>query len=267
MTNFSLRFTVVSLFQDMPTTRTEYIHGANFRSESSGHSTRACIVNRDLGYSFQLEPGRRVYSASRLSRTSKPQSIESEKSGRIIHDHTDTIDTGERKEIFGYVARRILTSNRQTSDSQVLTESECDGWYIDPPAAWLNIYPPPPAGIFYRLSISSTHKSAQRDDYKFTETGRRETGFIMRITRTHRSFSRDEAGNARVHESIHREEVSEFSETPLAPDLFVPPRDFKRVPQLADSAGQRLAYRLWLRWKMWEDSLSLPHRIARFNAP
>jgi hypothetical protein len=190
--------------------------------------------------------------------------MEFKPSGKTIHDHTDTIDTGERKEMFGYTARRVLTRNRQTRDTQVLRESECDGWYIDPPAAWLSLHPPPKAGLIYRLRMSSGDQP--RDDYKFTESGTIETGFVMLATRRHKSLFHDENGNSRVHESIHRDEVVEFSEGLLGPDLFVPPRDFKRVPQIPDGVSYALAYRMQLRWAMLKDSLSLPNRIAGFTA-
>ena len=84
MTGPSLRFTTVSLFGDMPTTRTHYISGLNARSESrscSGHSTtvpptnvryeygplRAYIRNRDLNYSFELEIEKRIYTAFQVN--------------------------------------------------------------------------------------------------------------------------------------------------------------------------------------------------------
>ena len=282
MTNPSLRFTVVSLFGDMPTTRTEYICGPNTRNEHrscSGHSTdnppinvryeygplRAHIFNRDLGYRFELEPATRVYTAFRVNEYgspawNKPRMGELKRSGRTVHSHTDIIDTGERKEMFGYAARRVITRNRRTGDSQLLTESERDGWYIDPPAAWLNLHPPPKPGVFHVLCAGG-----ERDDYKFTQTGKRETGFAILTTRTHKSFFQDETGNSRVDESVHREEVSEFSEAPLEPDLFVPPLDFKRVPQLLEGTRFPLAYRIRFRWEMLKDSIRLPDRISKFT--
>ena len=274
---------MIHRFGDMPTTRTEYVCGPNVRIENSsclGHSTttsptsiryeygplRAHISNRDMGYRFEIEPAACVYAAFRMKEDGRPSWNqpalgESRQSGNTIHDHTETIDTGERKELFGYTARRVLTRSRQVGDSQLLMETECDGWYIDPPSAWRNLPPPPKTGMFFRLSSGN----GERDEYKFTEAGERETGFVVRATRIHRSFARDETGNPRVHESVYREEVSEFSETPLELSFFVPPRDFKRLPQLPDGTRYRLAYRARLRWEMWKDSLTLPKRIAEFT--
>lgn len=70
----------------------------------------------------------------------------------------------------------------------------------------------------------------------------------------------------RTIETVHREEVTEFSEAPLEPDLFVPPADFERIPQLSDGVRHTLAYRARLRWEILKDSLSLPDKIAKFIA-
>jgi hypothetical protein len=288
VTGPSLRFTTVSLFGDMPSTRTEYICGLNTRSESrscSGHSAttpptnvryeygplRAYIQNRDLHYSFELEVDKRIYTAFQANEFGSPkwmkprQTEPQRRSGRTVHTHTETIDTGERRELFRYTARRVITRSRQIRDAQLLSESECDGWYIDPPAAWLNLHPPakPSTGTYYHLCAGT----GERDEYKFTEAGDRETGFVLLATRTHKSSFEDETGNSRAHESVHHEEVTELSETPLKPDLFVPPHDFKRVLQLPGGVRYAPAYRLRLRWETLKDSLHLPNRIAKFTAP
>jgi hypothetical protein len=86
----SLRYTTVSLFGDMPTTRTEYICGLNTRSESrscSGRSEttpptnvryeygplRAYIYNRDLSYRFELELATRIYTACQVNEYGSPK--------------------------------------------------------------------------------------------------------------------------------------------------------------------------------------------------
>ena len=268
----------------MRTSSTEYIRGLNKRSESRSYRgigdtipptdvryeygpLRVHILNRDLGYYFEIEPATRIYTAFRVNGRGSPVWIKSQRmeppkrSGKTVHTHIETIDTGERKERFGYIARRVITRTRQIRDSRTLSESECDGWYIDPPAAWTNLHPPPKPGAFYYLTAGTGPK----DDHKFTEAGKRETGFALLATRTHRSF-RDETGTLNTHESVHREEVTEFSEAPLEPDLFVPPLDFKRIPQLPDGVRYRLVHRIRLRWEMVKDSFSLPSRIVKFTA-
>jgi len=283
--NASLQFTTSSLSGDMSTRRTEYICGHNTRSEGrncTGHSssTPAANVryeygplvvrvhNRDLGYSFWLDPGKRIYAAYRVNEHGspvwlKPRAAQPIKpSGHTLHTHCDTIDTGERRSIFGYSARRVLTKTRQLRDAQLVSESECDGWYIDPPAAWLNLYPPNP-GVFCVLSFTS---SGTRDDFKFTETGTRETGFLLQSRRIHRSFFVDDGGNLTSREHRTDEEVTEFSESPLKAGLFVPPRDFQRVPRLPDRARYPSRDHMRLRWEMLKDWFSLRGKIDSFAA-
>jgi hypothetical protein len=121
--------------------------------------------------------------------------------------------------------------------------------------------PPLPPGKFTYISVFTSEK----DDYKFTETGKRETGFALLYTRTQTQVCRDATGNSRDYRSVLHQEVTEFSETPLEPDLFVPPLDFERVPQLPDSLHYAFAYRIRLQWEMLKDSISLLKRIAKYS--
>jgi hypothetical protein len=282
----SLSFTLVHRSAGMLTSQTEYVCGQNTRSESrscTGHSVttpptnvqfeygplRAYIHNRDLGYGFELDLAARIYTAYRANQYGSPQWLKprqvqpSKRTGRTVHVHTETIDTGERLEILGYMARHVITKTNQTRDSQLLSESECDGWYIDAPAAWLTLHPAKP-GTFCHVMVVSNN---ERDDYKFIWTGNRETGFVVRATRIHKSFLRNEDGSTRVHENVSHEEIAELSETPIDPERFVPPRDFKRVPQLPDGIRYSFSRQTRLRWEMLKDSFSLQNRISRFTHP
>jgi hypothetical protein len=269
----SLKFTITHRSGGLLNTRTEYICGENTRSESrscSGHSVngsptnqqyeygplRAYIHNRDLGYDFQLDLAAHIYTAFRANQHGspvwlKPRHTQPLKStGLTVHTHTETIDTGERRETFGYMARHVITKTSQTRDSRLLSESECDGWYIDAPAAWVTLHPAKPGSFYHVLSPNN----GARDDYKFTQTGTRETGFLVQATRTYKSF-------------FSHEEVTELSETPLEPELFVPPHDFRRVPQLPDKIRSSFSFRTIRRWEMLRDSFRLRNRISRFTHP
>ena len=84
MTDRSLRFVPVRLFGDMRTAATQYIRGLNTRSESRScrgisdtklptnvryeyGPLRAYILNRDLGYRFEVEPATHAYTAFRVN--------------------------------------------------------------------------------------------------------------------------------------------------------------------------------------------------------
>ena len=89
--------------------------------------------------------------------------------------------------MFGSTARRVITKNTSRRDSELTSESESDGWYIDAPVAWLNLDRPPEQGafcVFHALVGSGGNK---RDDFRFNQNGERETGFpvIVVTAETH----------------------------------------------------------------------------------
>ncbi|MGH9454921.1 MAG: hypothetical protein ACRD2O_13215, partial [Terriglobia bacterium] len=127
------------------------------------------------------------------------------------------------------------------------TESETDGWYIDPPAAWLRLHPPQ-RGVLHVLS------SSPRDDFKFTFAGEGQTGFLLVVTQTTRSTLPDPDGTGKIHASVYRSEVTELSEDPLDFGFFVPPGDFRRVLQLPGERRTR-ALGLRLRWEILKEYL------------
>jgi diadenosine tetraphosphate (Ap4A) HIT family hydrolase len=157
--------------------------------------------------------------------------------------HTETIDTGERREMFGYTARRVIirTTHRITpEDDARSSEAEAEGWYIDPPAAWLALHPPTSGHAIFQ---------AADDTPVFTDIGPREKGFSLLVRKTERSTLRDAEGNIRAHMSEDRDEVTEFSEEALDPDLFVPPRDFRRVARLPGEPTLPFALRMRIGWQ------------------
>jgi hypothetical protein len=147
-------------------------------------------------------------------------------------------------------------------DSQLVSESECDGWYIDPPPAWVSLHPPNKR----TFRVLSSTSDGTRDDFKFTATGVRETGFLIQATRASRFFFRDDAGKLRTHETIAREEVTDLSESPLPAELFVPPRYFRRVLQLPYEVRDARSSPLRFRWEMLKDSFGLARKIKAFSA-
>jgi len=253
MAEASLRYVIVQ--GEAHFSRTEYICGRNSRSEYRNGPflvggdpkrpetmqlefgpRRALIQNRDLDYQFDIDLESRVYTGFELHEYRRPGSftpkVEShEPSGRTVHVRTETINTGERQEMFGYTARRVIirTTYRYSPDDDAGSrDREADGWYIDAPAAWLALHPPIRGHAIFQIAVGG-----RTDTPVFTDVGPRETGFPLLVTRTHRSNCKDTAGNIRIHTSEDRDEVIEFSEAPLAADLFLPPREFRPSPSAA----------------------------------
>jgi hypothetical protein len=244
----TLKYTKVWRFGSLLSSQTEYISGWNTRSEhrdSQGNRygpLRAGILNRDLGYRFELDLEAHIYAATRVDDSGapvsrKPHHIEWRPSGRICHYHVETVDTGERRDMFDRMARRVRTRTTAKVEPQGNSnETETDGWYINPPAAWLGLHPQRDG--FAYLGFSTQGQVAERDEVKFTAAGPRETGFPIFLKHSKR------AGD---------ETVIRLSEGALDPALFLPPADFKLVPRLTPGLSRTrysFEYRARLRWEI-----------------
>jgi len=171
------------------------------------------------------------------------------------------VDTGECREIFGYTARRVITRTTYRSSPEgdsLPSETEADGWYIDAPSAWRAVTSPSSGHAYLHLSADGRIGRPV-----FTESGRRETGFCLLVTRTHRSGYRDAEGNVKAHTSVDRDEVTEFSEENLDPGLFVPPRDFRRVLRLPGEPPLQFTHRVRLQWEKVKDVFLAENWVRR----
>jgi len=122
---------------------TSYIKGKRQRSEMSG-GQMIMIQQCDLRRNIQIMPQAKMYmiqpydqpssSSTTPSDTSAPVS-QPVKKGGVVTSTVTTKDTGERKQMFGYTARHIITTMEMKSSpdacSQNNTKMEIDGWYID----------------------------------------------------------------------------------------------------------------------------------------
>ena len=179
---------------------------------------RALIQNRDLACQFHIDLESRVYTAFELHEYRRPGTtsfmpkVESHKpSGRTVYVNTETIDTGERKETFGYTARRVIirTTYRYSPDDNAGSrDGEADGCYIDPPAAWLALHPPIRGHAILQIAVGG-----RTDTLVFTDGGPRETAFPLLVTRTHRSnFERNrERHQTRCAQTAQRGKYLRFS--------------------------------------------------------
>src|SRR5262245_22600349 len=126
----SLRYTIIHVRgEKCCSSRTEYILGRKSRSEWRDCRTlydgdpnqpstlrveygplRALVLNHDINYQFHFDLESRVYKAFHLSGGPTgfgPQARTHQPSGRTVHVQTETVDTGERREMYGYTARRV----------------------------------------------------------------------------------------------------------------------------------------------------------------
>jgi len=87
-------------------------------------------------YDYELIPIQEFLARAEAERARKPQPKRAEKyDGRRLETFT-VVDTGERREMFGYLARRIKTTltleaTPPSACPQTPLRKESDGWYVD----------------------------------------------------------------------------------------------------------------------------------------
>jgi hypothetical protein len=188
------------------------------------------ILRCDMGQSFVLSPKTEEYSSSPYP--PKPATPEqarqlavenldtSEPAKPTLRIETTTVDTGERKEMFGYEARHVITTRKQTpldgSNSQP-TQSVTDGWYID---------------IDRSISCDSKLSPGKKmpiDRPEFVEIGARETGLPVKETQTFPMITKFSDGTRAISSHSAKSEVILLEKAPLDPALFEVPSGYKQV--------------------------------------
>src|SRR5688572_7458183 len=127
---------------------TSYIKGKRQRSEMNG-GQMVTVTQCDLQRNITIMPEARTYmiqpydqpsgqtSTSTAANTSNrpAPSQPTVTKGGVVTSTVTTRDTGERKQMFGYTARHIITTMVMDSSpdacSPMKTKMEIDGWYID----------------------------------------------------------------------------------------------------------------------------------------
>ena len=160
----------------------------------------------------------------------------------MIKIEIKTVDTGERKQLFGHTARHVITTRKQTplegSHSQP-QESVRDGWYIDlDPKQQISCdpdYMQKSGGQSYGFvlvspSLNSGTETIDRPE--FVPIGKPETGFALEEVTTSDNAHKSPDGTIRHASSKSEMIVMELQEGPLDPSLFEVPKGFRHVKQI-----------------------------------
>jgi len=122
---------------------TTYIKGKRQRSETN-NGQMVMLQQCDLRRNIQIMPQAKVYlvqpydepATTNTANTSSPSyQPGTTKKGGLVTSTVTTRDTGERKQMFGYTARHIVTTMVTDSSpdacSPLKSKMQIDGWYID----------------------------------------------------------------------------------------------------------------------------------------
>jgi len=182
-------------------------------------------------------------------------------SGGTLQIWIENVDTGERKQIFGHVARHIITREKRVAGPGACSkpsESETDGWYIDGalmPEWRQQKKNSPGIVVAAEVAAGSNDKCYNKmDKIELHRTGV-ETGFPIKVTTTMHSEVTQGDGSRRMFSSTWGSEVVELQEGPLELSLFEVPKDFKRVDVLRSWAvppPRQLSGWEWFKEKLQE---------------
>ena len=160
----------------------------------------------------------------------------------MLHIEIKTVDTGERKQLFGRTARHVITARKEIplegSHSQP-QETVQDGWYIDlnqqiscDPDYLQNAH-----AHFVRYSVlvagvNQTSETQKMDKPEFVNIGEPERGFALKEITTSDNTYKSADGTMKHARSNDETIVTEFYEGHLDPVIFEVPHGFKRVREI-----------------------------------
>ena len=166
---------------------------------------------------------------------------------------TTTEDTGERKQMFGYMARHVITTVKQiplVESGQIPQETVTDGWYIDLDTS---VSCAKESSAYSGLLVSGTRKSGEPPQIPvltFKNIGKAETGFALMTTQFHRLISSSaDASTQKKEEPTNEMQVTELSRRPLDDSLFEVPKNFRKVEQIRRTP----LFSYWKRLLGWLD--------------
>ncbi|MBV8855620.1 MAG: hypothetical protein JOZ02_01545 [Acidobacteria bacterium] len=207
-----------------------YIKGKRQRTEQMGGQSvtiQQCDLRRDL----QLMPAMKSYTVNPYDTgtepvnapapAARPKTTTERTQGGLVTSTVTTRDTGERKQMFGYTARHLITTIETKSSPDACNPSdskmETDGWYIDAAfqlecdtERFARYYNAQPAGGGCR----------DRHESKVVGTARR--GFPV----WEKTTMYDQGGGEKFS-TVN--EVVELSQATLDASLFEPPADYREV--------------------------------------
>lgn len=212
---------------------TSYIKGKRQRSETN-NGGMITIQQCDLRRNIQLMPQAQVYmiqpydqpSTSTDTNSTTTPASQPVKKGGVDTSIVTTKDTGERKQMFGYTARHIITTMEMKSSpdacSQTNMKMEIDGWYID---------------AAFALDCDSNHAYT---NYKRPASGgcqdRYETKTIGMAKKGYPVWEKTTMFGPNGTESFSTlNEVIEFSQATLDQSLFEIPEGYREVEDFASA--------------------------------
>ena len=218
---------------------TSYIKGKRQRSETN-NGQMVVIQQCDLRRNIQIMPAAKAYmiqpydepSTTTPTNPGATSPAAPSTKGGVVTSIVTTRDTGERKQMFGYTARHIMTTMEMKSSpdacSNVNNKMEIDGWYIDAAFA-LDC----DSNRAYTAHMPHAGGGC-RDRYETKTIGLAKKGFPVWEKTTM-------IGPNGMDSFSTTNEVIEFSQATLDPSLFDVPEGYREVQDFASAFASAYA--------------------------
>lgn len=203
-------------------------------------------------YSESLDTGVQLTNALAAARKALKTAAPPPPSKPTLRIETTTTDTGERKQIFGYTARRVIVTTKYVpleGSKAIAQESTNDGWYIDLDTT-LSCDPKYPPGTRGHAVVAAFSEKVE-----FVDKGDAKLGFAVSVVSSSSSSATDMQPSPRQARSKTEIQVVELQRGPLDPALFEIPAGFRLVdhinPNPVIPAPPTRTETLWQRLKSW----------------
>lgn len=169
--------------RDKVATSTVLIKGARQRIEYG--NDLVTLLHCDAGQTVQLNTKTKTFLATPFDNPSQtlPPAPPNSKGGHITYI-TAVTDSGEKKEMFGYPARHLLTSVTKEASATACDKKaeriETDGWYVDLPATMTCTSAPQTSA---RIQVDPKQPNC-RDEVRFTRASTVAVGYPVAYTMT-----------------------------------------------------------------------------------
>lgn len=206
-----LQFSVKDTFAGGKATRVEYYSENRWRSDSEyGYRIVDSLNQRVL----TVDPCKREYSVDTFNSFTRTEQITDPSQTIVIE--VETLDTGERRQMFGHSARHFIAIDRRRTEypdkpPSATREIRTDGWYLDIPLPFPNHSRYVGVAVSMVLTIDQ-HNRQTVPKIEITRNGPAPRGLPVW----------EKTGDSLT-------EVTEFSDAPLDQSLFEPPKGFRLV--------------------------------------
>jgi len=239
-----------------------YIKGQRMRSEMPGNIGFTTIVQCDLKRTVTINEKTKTYLIASTDGSGAPGSVstgdgdgggatsrpggaksapteaQTPTRGGLVNITNTITDTGERKEMFGFTARRIKTSLVKTASPEACDKDqkiETDGWYID----FQYAFECPSDAQKYQAQ-ARPQRPGCKDEIRTKTIGSAKLGFPLLVTTT--IYQPDGRTTSMT------QEVLELSREPLSASLFEIPdgytlaKDMNELYGISTAASASAAY-------------------------